>query len=218
MTVRKEPYEVTKWGTKYRYAMAPSNVAGWRKRLARGMVDAAERLEGMGREKSMEYLCSFKGIDVKIAKMVYETLFRQTKGERGIDKLRDGRIDIFPNDRILKLFRQTFLQVSLDLGKRETDEPVTSDIKRLIRMVSSLHGKTGLRVVRLTRDQLDDFLPLRDAVPSTFRDDPVKIQVGRVANVTLRGETFNLSEGLTEVPEYVAVFLACRGWATIPQV
>ena len=218
MTVRKEPYEVTKWGTKYRYAMAPANVAGWRKRLARGMVDAAERLEGMGREKSIEYLCSFKGIDVKIAKVIYETLFRQTKGERGIDKLRDGRIDIFPTDRYLNLFRQTFLQVSLDLGKRETDEPVTSDIKRLIRMVSSLHGKTGLRVVRLTRDQLDDFMPLRDAVPATFRDDPVKMQVGKVANVTLRGETFNLSEGLTEVPEYVAVFLACRGWATIPQV
>ncbi|MCA1813180.1 MAG: hypothetical protein LC624_04420 [Halobacteriales archaeon] len=29
----------------------------------------------------------------------------------------------------------------------ETDEPVTSDVKRLIRLPGSVHGKTGLRVV-----------------------------------------------------------------------
>jgi len=73
-------------------------------------------------------------------------------------------------------------------------------------------------VVSMTRDQLDDFMPLRDAVAPVFRDDPVRIEIIKPTKLTLRGETFNLSEGLTEIPEFAAVFLTCRGLATIPQV
>ena len=217
-TVKKRVYEVNRWGARYTYALTRTNTAGWRRRLSRGIVEAAERLEKMEKDDAVKYLCTFRGIDKKIAQVIYDTLFRHTKGERGIDKLRDERIDIFPSDRYLNLFSQAFLQVSLDLSKRETDEPVTSDVKRLIRMVSSLHGKTGMMVVDLRRDELDDFRPLRDAFPPIFRDDPVRVQVGKATNLKLRGETFNLGEGLTEIPEYAAVFLACRGLATIPQV
>jgi len=211
-------YDVDRWSAKYRYTLPITGESGWRRRIRNGIIEVAESLEKLGREEAIKQLCEFNRVSRKTAEVIYDTLFKPAKGKRGIDKLRDGWIDIFPSNRFLTLFNAITLQKAADMGKRETDEPVTSDIKRLIRMVSSLHGKTGLRVVRLTRDQLDDFMPLRDAVPSTFRGDPVKVQVGKVANVTLRGETFNLSEGLTEVPEYVAVFLACRGWATIPQV
>lgn len=213
-----EVYEVDRWGAKYRYTLPITGESGWRRRIRNGIIEVAENLETMGRDEAIKQLCEFDRVSRKTAEVIYDTLFKPTKGKRGIDKLRDGWIDIFPTNRFLTLFNKITLQKAADLGKRETDEPVTSDIKRLIRMVSSLHGKTGLRVVKLTRDELDDFRPLRDAVPKTFRDDPVKVEVKKVASLTLRGEAFNLSEGLTELPEYAAVFLACRGWATIPKV
>ena len=39
-------------------------------------------------------------------------------------------------------------------AKGETDEPVTADVKRLIRLPGSLHGKSGLKVVTLTRGRV----------------------------------------------------------------
>jgi len=217
--IKREAYDVSRWGAKYRYSMPSSKDPGWRRRVGRGIIAEAERLESMSKDEAIQHLRGFDRVGPKAAEEIYKTLFAPVKGgQRGIDKLREGRIDIFPSDRYLNDFRKIYLQAAVDLGKRETDEPVTSDVKRLIRLVSSLHGKTGLMVIGMTRDQLDDFRPLRDAVAPAFRDDPVRVEVIKAARLTLRGETFNLSEGLTEVPEYAAVFMTCRGLATIPQV
>jgi DNA primase small subunit len=96
----------------------------------------------------------------------------------------------------------------------EVDEPVTADVKRLIRLPGSVHGKSGLRVTPLTRDQLTDFDPLRDAVPAAYSSDPVKITMKRDTEITVRGERMHL-KGETEVPEYAAVFLIGRKMADI---
>ena len=96
----------------------------------------------------------------------------------------------------------------------EVDEPVTSDVKRLIRLPNSVHGKSGLRVTPLSRTQLDDFDPLRDAVPREYSDDPVKIIMRRDQELTIKNEHFKLS-GETDVPEYAAVFLVGRKAADI---
>jgi len=91
----------------------------------------------------------------------------------------------------------------------EIDEPVTADIKRLIRLPNSVHGKSGLRVTPLSRDRLDDFDPLMDAVPKEYSDDPVKVTMRSDYDITIKGEHFSL-KGRTEVPEYLAVFLIGR--------
>jgi len=96
----------------------------------------------------------------------------------------------------------------------EVDEPVTADIKRLIRLPGSVHGKSGLRVTPLTRDELTDFDPLRDAVPKEYYSDAVKITMKRDTEITVRGERMSL-KGETEVPEYAAVFLVGRKMADI---
>jgi DNA primase small subunit len=96
----------------------------------------------------------------------------------------------------------------------EVDEPVTADIKRLIRLPGSVHGKSGLRVVPLSRDELTDFDPLRDAVPDAYSSDPVKITMRYGSEMTMLGERMSLS-GETEVPEYAAVFLIGRKMADI---
>jgi DNA primase small subunit len=96
----------------------------------------------------------------------------------------------------------------------EIDEPVTSDIKRLIRLPMSLHGKTGLRVTPMEREELDSFDPLRDAVPDLYPDRPVEVFVRQPAVVEIKGEKF-IVHGRCEVPVYAAVFMIGRRLATL---
>jgi DNA primase small subunit len=93
------------------------------------------------------------------------------------------------------------------------DEPVSSDVKRLIRAPGSLHGKTGLRAIPLSRDQVDRFDPLVDAV--VLGDDPVAINVSRPIQFTLKGEPFDLKPGVQKLPLYAAVFTILRRHALL---
>jgi len=97
----------------------------------------------------------------------------------------------------------------------EVDEPVTADVKRLIRLPGSVHGKSGLRVTPITRTELTDFEPLMMAVPKEYSDDPVTITLHRDYDLSMKGQHFKLSTGTTQVPEYAAVFLVGRKIADI---
>jgi len=205
---------------------------GWAGKLARGIVNLADRVEAMPPEQAVEFLAGFEGVGASGASDLYENLFkaRATKPRviRGVDRLReDGSLEALTDknrDRILAIVTQlqqvrvdTYGPLDLDgiRARAETDEPVTSDIKRLIRLPSSIHGKSGLEVVPLTRDALDGFVPLRDAVPAAFTDEPVGVRLSKPIRTNLRDETFNLTPPLATVPEFAAVFLACRGTATL---
>ena len=110
-------------------------------------------------------------------------------------------------DRALsKLFNE-----ALEKVKVQVDPPVTADVKRLIRLPGSLHGKTGLRVCKIERDEIDDFKPTRDAV--VFGDEDVKIRVKNNVKLRLKEEEFRLKKGKAKVPEFVAIYLICRGVA-----
>ncbi|MBI4416798.1 MAG: DNA primase catalytic subunit PriS [Euryarchaeota archaeon] len=216
-----------------RMVVAPkTSDAGWGGKLSRGILNLASRLEAMPPEQAVEVLASFEGVGQSGASDLYENLFkaRTTRPRviRGIDRLREeGTLEALTDanrDRLLSIVTQlqqvrfdTFGPIALEgiRARAETDEPVTSDIKRLIRLPSSIHGKSGLEVVPLTRDRLEAFQPLRDAVPATYTDEPVGIRITRSVKINLRDETFNLGPGVGSVPEYAAVFLACRGLATL---
>lgn len=96
----------------------------------------------------------------------------------------------------------------------EVDKPVTPDIKRLIRLPGSLHGKTGLRVTPITRDELTDYDPLQTAVPEVYTDEPVKVTMKHDMTLYMLGEHMSL-KGETEVPEYAAPLLIGRKYAAI---
>ncbi len=204
---------------------------GWGGKIARGIVNLASGLEKLPSPQAVEFLAGFEGVGAGGASDLYENLFkpRGPKGVRGVDRLREsGNFETLTDrnrDRILAVVTQlqqvrvdTFGPLELEgiRARAETDEPVTSDIKRLIRLPSSVHGKSGLEVVPLTRDRLDGFVPLRDAVPAAYSDDPVSMRLARPVNISLRDETFNLTPGIVTLPEYAAVFLACRQMATVP--
>jgi DNA primase small subunit len=93
------------------------------------------------------------------------------------------------------------------------DEPVTTDTKRLIRMPTSLHGGSGMRVQPVELRDLPDFNPLMDAVVFSLRD--VRVDIAHPLTMPMLGSTYELQKGISTVPEAVAVFLCCRGMAEI---
>jgi len=95
----------------------------------------------------------------------------------------------------------------------ETDEPVTCDVKRLIRLPASLHGNTGLKVTKILLDDLQDFNPLNDAI--VFSNNLVKIKLHRSFKIRMKEENFHLEEEIQKMPTYLAIFLIGRKVATI---
>ncbi len=181
---------------------------GWKLRMRNGLKDVVNDV------------CD---TDPKELKKMYPSIKSvQNKTIEGYAKdLNMSRDLIFNNNKMatLKKGTQDFLIkiMSEDVAYRlsgEVDDPVTADIKRLIRLPGSIHGKSGLRVVPLSRSQLDDFDPLIDAMPKEYSDDPVKITMHKDTEIKIKGENFSL-KGTTEVPEYAAVFLVGRKMADI---
>lgn len=134
-----------------------------------------------------------------------------------IEMIKRGIID-FP--KITYLFEaiidQAVHEESIHLGGGHTDEPVTADIRRLIRMPSSLHGGSGMRVVPLSLPEFGNFEPLNDAI--VFSERMIDIEVipplkPQNSKVEMKGKSFTVSEGINNLPEYAAIYLMCRGAA-----
>lgn len=101
---------------------------------------------------------------------------------------------------------------TLDRFRIHIDAPVTADVKRLIRMPGTLHGKTGLKVVKV--EDLESFDPLRDAI--AFGEDKMKLRVIKRVKMTIGGKELDLNAGeIAELPEFAGVYLLCRGFATL---
>lgn len=177
---------------------------GWRGRISRGIIDLVNEIKKSEdpEKKLMEY-----GVKPQDAQRLVLDL-----SEERVNRIKDGLLD--QSKTIRKFFLNSALRkTAVTLSAGETDEPVTCDVKRLIRLPSSLHGKTGLKVVRIEVDELKEFDPLRDAV--VLPDDPVEIVVHREVSVNMNDEAFHLEEGQQKAPTYLAVFLLGRKEATL---
>ena len=186
----------------------PADSGGWKLRMRNGLKDVVNDVCDM---------------DPKDIKKKYPSI--KSSATKSIENyqndLRKSRALIFENNKMSTLGKNTqeFLIkiMAEDVAYRlsgEVDEPVTADIKRLIRLPGSVHGKSGLRVMPLTRDELTDFDPLVSAVPSQYSDDEVTITMRKDAEITIKEQHFKLS-GTEKVPEYAAVFLVGRKMADI---
>ena len=210
---------------------------GWEGKIAQGIRELTLRVENLDRAEAIDWLEALPGMDSKSSVDLYQALFDPigptSAPSRRVDKVRQGDLETLSDkdrDALINIavaMEQVPLDDSVGISPREiwlrseirqrgeTDEPVTSDIKRLIRMPSSLHGKTGLAVVPLTRDSIDDFRPLRDAVPKAWTDDAVRMNLKNKINLEIGGDAFNLAAGVNDVPQFLAIFLAARGLASV---
>jgi DNA primase small subunit len=191
--------------------LPPKDAPGWKGRITRNFINFIEKLEKIDEASAVKRLVAH-GIDEKKALKIYKILFEGQKGKRPIDKVKEGYLDVFPEYAIVN----TFLEIAMNEGKIkcEIDDLVTSRTKgSLIRFPTSLHGKTGFKVVPIPIDKLDDFEPLNDAI--VFGDDKITIDVKKPLEINLKGETFKLDIGKNEVPEYVGIFAIGRKVAEI---
>lgn len=182
---------------------------GWRGRASRGVLHWIDGLSKLPEGEALEEIQKLEGVGEARAAKIYDTLFRRLGRERALERVSAGVLDL-PSSSSLSLAAE-----AVNLMKGATDEPVTSDIKRLIRVQGSLHGKSGLMVVPLTRDKLEEFDPLVEAVPPSYSHEAIQVRLEKGIETDMMGETFNLAPGKNRVPEYLAIHLMCRGVATL---
>ncbi len=197
-----------------RQMKAPSEDSpGWGCRINRAVITFVAYLRDLDEDAAIKFLSSTKGIGPKKASSFYNSIME----DGALEKVRKGNLDLFKGsaDIWMKLLRERLSGEGVSMGlyiddeRGETDEPVTADVRRLIRFPSSLHGGSGLRVTPLTIEGLDAFNPLIDAV--VFGDSPVIVDVTRQFAFDLKGESYSLDLGRAELPECAAVFFLARG-------
>lgn len=174
---------------------------GWGGRIHTYVCSFVDELLSMDDGDALERLQEFDGIGSGKAQGAYNAA---KNNRREIER---GNVDVHPAFYGLA---RTLADDVFAAESAAVDEPVTTDTHRLIRLPGSLHGGSGLEVTRISRDELPEFDPLRDAVPETFTRHEVTVELPSETKLSLRGESFRLPAGNVSVPEYVAIFLMVR--------
>ena len=94
------------------------------------------------------------------------------------------------------------------------DTVVTTDLRRLIRLPNTLHGKTGWLSQAVPIDDLADHDPLSDAV--AFTEGTERVHVGRAPEIRIGDESYGpFEDERVELPLAAAMFLLCRKVARV---
>ncbi len=189
---------------------------GWGKRIAEYIVNYLQNEVSKEKKKDMfQDLRELLKEETPIGPTSIDRLIKIGSDEEALNSILDrGRVDfgfLRNSGKIFEHFvKQSIKEYGIDFGA-SVDEPVTADIKRLIRVPGSLHGGSGMQVKKLAFSELEGFEPLDDAV--VFGEEAVKVNVSKPFTVQLKGKDLRVEEGIQEVPEYAAVYLMCRGVA-----
>ena len=177
---------------------------GWSRRVHRHLLELVDELDDLDEADALERLRGFDGIGEGKARAALRAM-RENR-----ERIEEGNVDVHP------AFFSLARQVAADAIARDNapiDEPVTTDTNRLIRLPGSLHGGSGLEVKRLGRESLDDFEPLVDAIPETFRNHEIVVDISDSRYVEIGDLSRTYEPGTHVVPEYAGVFLMAWGWA-----
>ena len=106
------------------------------------------------------------------------------------------------------------LDAAVDEQASAIDTVVTTDLRRLIRLPNTLHGKTGWLTQNVPIEDLPDYEPLTMAV--AFKEGTEKVYIRRAPEITLQGKVYGpFEEETRELPLAVAMFLLCRKSARV---
>lgn len=135
-----------------------------------------------------------------------------TFNESMLQRIADGNIE---QGKLVKhVMGRILARAVVPAARAEVDEPVSTDVKRVIRLPGSLHGKTGLLCKRIGLDELDAFDPLRDAV--AFDNEPITILPRQDYSIRLGGEQVSVHKGQqVEVPRSHAIFICGQQKGTV---
>ncbi len=189
----------------------PEGFPGWGGRFNMAILRFAKEIRGLKEEDAVNKLTEIKGIgDIRAVEF-----YQRLKSDRVLDDIRSGNLDSLKGVQNIwgYVISNYLADQFVDILGGETDEPVTADVRRLIRCPGSLHGGSGFRVTPLTLQSLEDFDPLYDAV--IFGDEPVTLDIIKPFSTEMKGEGYRLAGGRTEIPLHAAVFLMARGAAEL---
>jgi len=177
---------------------------GWRGRISKGIIDIINEI--LKSDNPVEKLQGY-GVNQSDAEKLLEDL-----SDERIQRIKEGKLD--QSKTIRKFFLNNALRnTAVSMVAGETDEPVTCDVKRLIRLPGSLHGKTGFKVEKIKLEKLKDFDPLIDVI--VLPDIDTDINLKNDFSIKINHNEFSLTEGKNTVPLYLAVFLIGRRIALI---
>ena len=185
-----------------------SKADGWQGRYRTALAGELERIQKLAPLEARSYLSGLSGISEKSADYFYTNL----SATRGTLLANPASLTENKVIRAITAPENTVFQEQILSAAAQADEPVTTDIKRLIRHPGSLHGGSGMRVTPIPLEDLDDFDPLIDAV--VFDEDPVTVTAKFDVTMPILGNTYRVS-GTQKVPEALAVFLCARGIAEL---
>jgi DNA primase small subunit len=181
---------------------------GWGRRVHRELVGFTNRLRTMDEEEAMAELMELNGIGEGRATTILGAV------QRNPDAVAEGNVEV-GGPGLRRLVKAIATRV-MTTQTAPIDEPVTTDVRRLIRLPGSIHGGSGLVVTPIPRTAVESFDPLVDAVPDRFRGQRIMIRVTEPGAVFVGGDDAGItkvSEGVQSVDEYIGVFLMARGRA-----
>jgi DNA primase small subunit len=193
--------------------LAEPDAPGWTGRTTRAVLGVLGRWEVSGPKVAAAELERW-GLAPDRARYWARSLLEKGRAEQ----IRTTRsLDVFPARTSPQELLEAVVRGAAIEVQAETDGPVTTDIHRLIRLPGSLHGGTGLRVVPLTREAVDDFDPFRDATVSPPADAPTTaVTFLEEARYPFPGGGLHArKDGTDELPTPQALFLVLRGEAAL---
>lgn len=182
---------------------------GWPARYRDSLREELHCIRDMGPKDGVKYLSSLRGVGEGSARSLFEEIDAVTASAEDFSSqvsfMKNNALRALTGDDYEPLKRRILSRAAL------TDEPVTTDVKRLIRAPGSLHGGSGLRVTELASvADLESFDPLVDAVID-FGDNEVSVECPFSLTMPMMGEVYSIEKGVNRVPDEMAIFLCCRG-------
>ena len=177
---------------------------GWGRHVHQRLVGFVDDLREMDDDEAMATLTELDGIGDGRATTILGAV------RNNPEAIREGNVEA-GGPGIRKLVEALTAEVTTN-RTAPIDEPVTTDVRRLIRLPGTLHGGTGLVVKPIEHGELDDFDPLVDAVADRFRGQRVMVNVTEPGPLDVGAET-SIQAGPQSVEEHVGVFLMARGRA-----
>jgi len=181
---------------------------GWRLRLKKAVSETLGAIGSMPPDEQVGLLSSVRGVSSQGAGSF---LKRRASLLRSIES---NDYSFCIHDRVMQAMfadPESILLKKIQEQAALADEPVTTDIRRLIRHPSSLHGGSGFRVTPLDVREVDDFDPLIDAV--VFSERTVRVESSFAIEMPILGNCYTVEKGMNTVPEALAIFLCSRGIA-----
>jgi len=187
---------------KSRVLVGPSlDDSGWRGRIARGTYEflltaTQEELEKIGlKKKVVETLTQHK-----------ETILESWKEKGPWGAIKGVDVESW----------RKIAQQGAEMRSTKIDTVVTTDTHRLIRLINTLHGKTGLKKIEVPIANIERFDPLKSAV--AFKEGTVKVLVSDAPEFRLEDQTYGPYKNReVELPTAAALILLCKGMAELKE-